>query len=129
MNLGKHYYFDLAAGLLAGFIVLLIGVVIWLGSQMGIRVTTQSSTGNTLGPFGPLTLVFSEAVDESLVTAKFFIQPEVKGVFRWVDARTLHFVPDEPFEPDTAYKLVLDAGPLTNEGALLKKSRSWTFRV
>jgi len=131
MNPGKHYSlnFDSAAGLLAGFIVLLVGAVILVGSQIGIRVTTQLSTENTVGPFSPLTLVFSEPVDEALVIEKFLIQPEVKGTFNWMDAKTLRFIPTEPFEPDLTYKLVLTPGPLTTNGILLKKPKSWNFRV
>ena len=129
MSLEKHYSLDSVAGLLIGFMVLLIAVVIWLGSQMGIRVAAQFSIGNAVGPFGPLTLVFSEPVDETLVKENFFIQPEVKGVFNWVDARTLHFVPSEPFAPDITYKLVIAPGDLTSQGAFLKKSKSWKFRV
>src|SRR5688572_2639530 len=116
MSLGKQYSLDFVAGLLAGFIVLLIGAVIWLGNQVGVRVTPQFSTANRVGPFGPLTLVFSEAVDESLVTENFFIQPEVEGAFTMVDDKTLRFVPTEPLDPALIYELGLSAGPLTNEG-------------
>ena len=129
MKPGKFYSLDSTAGLLAGFLVLSIGIVIWLGNQIGIRVTAQFSTGNTVGPFGPLTLVFSEPVDEFLVTDTFYTEPEVEGTFTSVDAKTVQFVPTEPFEPDITYKLGLTAGPLTNEGVVLKKSKSWKFRV
>jgi WD40-like Beta Propeller Repeat len=129
MNLRKYVSLDSAAGLLAGGIVLLIGVVIWLGNQIGIRVTAQFSTGNTVGPFGPLALVFSKPVDETLVTEKIFIQPEVEGAFNWVDPRTLYFVPSEPLEPDITYQLGMAPGALTSEGAFLKKAKSWEFRV
>jgi Tol biopolymer transport system component len=129
MSLGKQYSLDFVAGLLAGLIVLLIGAVIWFGNQIGVRVTPQFSTGNRVGPFGPLTLVFSEAVNESLVTEKIFIQPEVEGVFTMVNDKTLRFVPTEPLDPDLTYELGLSAGPLTNEGLVLKKSRSWNFQT
>jgi dipeptidyl aminopeptidase/acylaminoacyl peptidase len=129
MKPGKLYSLDSVAGLLAGFLVLSIGVVIWLGSQMGIRVTPQFSTGNTVGPFGPLTLGFSEPVDEFLVTDTFYTDPEVEGTFTLVDEKTLQFVPTEPFQPGITYELGLEAGPLTKEGLVLKKSKSWKFRV
>jgi WD40 repeat protein len=129
MSFEKKYSFDLAAGLLAGFMVALIGIVIWLGNQMGIRVTPQFLAGNGVGPFGPLTLVFSEPVDEFLVKDRIYTVPEVEGEFNWVDTKTLRFVPVEPLQPDLIYELGLRAGPLTNEGALLKKSKTWRFRV
>jgi TolB protein len=129
MRLGKLNSLDSTAGLLAGCIVLLIGIVIWLGNQMGIQITAQFSIGHTIGPFGPLTLVFSEPVDQALVEKDFFIQPEVEGTFLWENDKTLHFVPNKPFAPDITYKLVLEPGELTSGGALLKKSRTWNFQT
>jgi hypothetical protein len=129
MNLGKSYSLDFVAGLLAGLLLLLIGIVIWSGNQLGLRVIPQFSDGNSVGPFGPLTLVFSEAVDERLVTEKLFIQPDVEGAYTMVDEKTLQFVPDVPFEPDITYKLALAPGDLTGEGAVLKRSRSWNFQT
>jgi hypothetical protein len=129
MSLEKKYSFDLAVGLLVGFLVLLIWIVIWLGNQSGVRVTPQFLAGGGIGPFGPLTLVFSEPVDDLLVTDKIHIVPEVEGEFRWVDPKTLRFVPLEPLEPDIPYEFRLSAGPLTKEGALLKKAKTWAFRV
>src|SRR6185369_7794409 len=98
---------DFLAGLLAGFLILLIGVVIWLGNQLGIRVTAQFSTGNIVGPFGPLTLKFSEPIDEFRVIDRFYTAPEVDGAFTLVDARTLRFVPTEPLDPDNTYQMGL----------------------
>ena len=129
MKPGKLYSLDSAAGLLAGFLVLSIGVVIWLGNQIGIRVTAQFSTGNTVGPFGPLTLVFSEPIDEFRVIDTFYTEPEVEGTFTLVDPKTVRFVPTEPLEPDITYELGLSAGPLANENVVLKKSKLWKFRV
>jgi dipeptidyl aminopeptidase/acylaminoacyl peptidase len=129
MSLTKYYSLDFAARLLIALLVVVIGVVIWLGNQLGVRVTPQFSAGDRVGPFGPLTLVFSEAVNERLVTEKIFIQPDVEGKFTMVDARTLQFVPAVPFEPDVTYKLALAPGSLTDKGALLKRPRSWDFQT
>jgi len=129
MKQGRFRSLDFVAGLLAGFLILLIGVVIWLGNQLGIRVTAQFSTGNIVGPFGPLTLKFSEPIDEFRVIDRFYTDPEVDGAFTLVDARTLRFVPTEPLDPDTTYQMGLSEGPLTETGAVLKKPRSWRFRV
>jgi Tol biopolymer transport system component len=129
MKLAKRYPLDFAAGLLAAFIVLLITVVIWTGNQMGIRVTAQFSTGNTVGPFGPLTLNFSEPVDEFRVIDTFYTEPEVEGTFTMADDKTLRFIPTEPLDSNITYELGLSAGPLNNEDVFLKKSKSWRFRT
>ena len=129
MSSGKHYTLDLAAGLLAGFLLLSIGTVIWVGNQMGVRVTSQFSNGNTVGPFGPLTLVFSEPVDEDRVIDTFYIEPEVEGTFSMPNAKTLRFVPVQPFDSDIRYELGLGAGPMTNKDVFLKRSKSWKFQI
>src|SRR5436853_7740633 len=105
MSLGKVYSLAFVAGGLASLILVLIGVTIWFGNQVGVRVSPQFSKGNRVGPFGPLTLVFSEAVAEQLVAEKTFIQPDVKGVFKMVDSKTLQFIPDVPFQADVTYKI------------------------
>jgi WD40 repeat protein len=73
--------------------------------------------------------VFSEPVDEDLAIERFYIEPEVEGTFRLSDSQTLEFVPLEPFDPDITYSLELSPGPLTNKGALLKRTKFLKFGV
>jgi len=120
---------DSVAGLVTGFFLLLISLVVWLGSQIGIRVSAGLPEDASVGPFESLTLNFSEPVDGNLTVAKFSIQPVMDGKFTWVDDKTLQFEPREPFQPDTDYTMTLAPGALTRNGRLLKKSDSWNFRV
>jgi Tol biopolymer transport system component len=120
---------DSAAGLVTGVLLLAILLTIWFGSQVGIRVTTELSTDNDVGPFERLTLRFSEPVDGSLAIEKVSVQPTVDGSFVWSDPRTLQFVPRAPFQLDTAYTLNLASGSLTQDGNTLKKSKSWEFHA
>jgi Tol biopolymer transport system component len=120
---------DLVAGLVTGFLLLLITLAIVIGAQIGIRVTAQFPTGNTVGPYQALTLTFSEPVDGSLAVQKFSIQPAVKGKFQWTDSKTLRFIPVEPYQPGTVYTFSFTSGQLTNNGGALKKPRSWKFQI
>ena len=122
MNSEKRFPLDLdlVAGLVTGFLLLAIALVILIANQIGIRVTAQLPARNLIGPYEGLTLVFSESVDESLAIEKFFIQPDVKGKFEWVNSKTLRFIPDRPFEPDTEYVLALTPGLLTSNDKYLK---------
>jgi len=131
MNSENRFSLDLdgAAGLVTGSLLLAITLVIFIGTQIGIRVTAQLPANNTLGPYEAVTLVFSEPVDESLAIEKFFIQPDIKGKFEWADAKTMRFVPLEPFEPDTQYTLALSPGVLTGTGQSLKKPQNWKFQT
>lgn len=120
---------DSAAGLVTGFLLLVIALVILIGTQIGIRVTAQLPANSTLGPYEAITLVFSEPVDESLAIEKFFIQPEIRGKFEWADSKTMRFVPLQPFEPEVRYTAALTPGPLTGNGRALKKPQNWKFQA
>ena len=120
---------DSAAGLVTAGLLLAITSVIFIGHQIGIRVTAQLPANNIFGPYEAITLVFSEPVDESLAIERFIIQPEVKGKFEWVDSKTLRFVPLQPFAPDIQYTAGLTPGTLTGSGAALKKSQNWKFQT
>lgn len=51
----------------------------------------------------PLTLHFSDSMSRSSVEAHFSIQPPLAGHFRWVDSKTLEYIPDEPLVIDDDY--------------------------
>lgn len=120
---------DSIAGLITGFLLLSITLVIWFGSQIGIRVTADLSTDNPIGPYEALTFQFSEPVNRFLVIDIFNINPEVAGSFNWVDTKTLQFIPYEPFQLDTIYTVTLEAGAWTQNGRGTKKPVSWNFHV
>src|SRR5258706_7775607 len=120
---------DMVAGLVTGVLLLLIAVIIFIGSQIGVRVLAQLPADKTLGPYGVLSFVFTEPVDGSLTLARFSIQPPVKGKFQWADSKTLHFIPIEPYQYGTVYTLAFTPGPLTSTGSVLKKTRSWKFQI
>jgi WD40 repeat protein len=131
MTLEKRFSpsLDLVAGLVTGSLLSAIAVVIIVGRQIGIRVTAQLPEDGLLGPFGAVTLVFSEPVEESLVMDKFSIQPPIGGGFKWSDSKTLQFIPTQPYAPGVEYTLSLAPGPLSGGDTYLKKAKSWTFQV
>jgi len=127
----KRFSLDLdsAAGLITGFLLLAIALVVFIGNQIGIRATVQLPADNIIGPYETLTLVFSEPIEASLAIERFAIQPNIKGKFEWADSKTMHFIPVQPFEPEIEYTLVLTPGILTNNGKSLKKPLGWKFQV
>ena len=120
---------DFVAGLITGFLLLAILLVIGLGAQLGIRVTAVLPVDAGIGPLETLVLHFSEPVDGGLTIKNFSIQPAVNGKVLFPDTKTLQFVPREPFQPDATYTLTLASGALTLKGDLLKKSKSWNLHV
>jgi Tol biopolymer transport system component len=119
--------FDKAAlGVLAFFTVAL-ALTILLGAQAGIRVS--ATLPERIAPFQKITLTFSEPVDPQMAEALLDIQPALDGRLEWLDSRTLTFSPSHPFELDTDYKLNFRSGILTEDGAELKRKRSWQMKV
>jgi Tol biopolymer transport system component len=120
---------DTAAISLLIFLTAAVGLAILLGAQAGVRVTVTLPEGGLIGPFHKIKLTFSEPVDPDLSKSLFSIQPALNGRFEWTDARTLQFIPVEPFQPDTDYKLTLRSGNLTAKGRALKSDLSWKLHV
>ncbi|MFQ6082006.1 MAG: MG2 domain-containing protein [Candidatus Aminicenantia bacterium] len=57
------------------------------------------------------------------------LDPPNSGKFRWMGTRTLTFVPDKRFSYGTEFKVFLQAGLRSLEGAILRKEYSWTFQT
>jgi len=120
---------DTAAFGMLAILTTLFGVVVFLGAQAGIRVTTNLPERGLIGPFQNIQLTFSESVNPELAESLFSIQPAVDGQLNWLDSRTLQFVPAGPFELDTDYKLTLTSGDLSIDGLTLKNDQNWEMRV
>ncbi|MFN8412925.1 MAG: Ig-like domain-containing protein [Anaerolineales bacterium] len=108
---------------------LLVGVVIFLGQQAGIRVKIALPENSLVGPYQTIKLTFSEAVDSKLVEPLVEIQPSVDGKFQWPDSQTLQFQPSTPLKLGTVYKLTLHTGTLSQSGHKLKTDHSWEMQV
>ena len=120
---------DTAAFGVLAILTTLFGVVVFLGAQAGIRVTTNLPERGLIGPFQNIQLTFSESVNPELAESLFSIQPAVDGQLNWLDSRTLQFVPARPFELGTDYKLTLTSGDLSTDGRTLKNDQNWEMRV
>jgi len=116
---------DALAGILIIVLILLIGLVIFTGTQLGIRVSTNFQDG--VGPFGPLRLKFSSPVVAAKVEPLLSIDPITTGRYEWPNAQTVQFIPSQPLKANTTYKLILQAGSIGQSGELLKKKQSWTL--
>jgi hypothetical protein len=120
---------DQTASRLILICTMLIGLVIFLGAQAGIRVRTNLPDQGLIGPYQTIRLTFSAPVESQMAEALFDIQPEVDGVFNWIDPRTLQFVPSRPFELNTSYKMTLHTGSVSLNDHQLKKDHTWNLQV
>ncbi len=124
-----HSSLDTVAISILILLTVLVGLVILLGGQQGIQVTTNLPEGGEIGPFQNIKLIFSESVDPVLTASLFSIKPAIDGHFQWLDKKTLELIPAKPFHLDTAYTLSLRSGDLTTTGRPLKKDQSWEFHI
>lgn len=56
-------------------------------------------------------------------------EPQVPGIFRWLNPKTLSFIPKNRFPYSTEFKAVIQAGTSSFEGYSLKNDFSWKFRT
>src|ERR1700752_1242146 len=128
MKLRGFQPLDVSAGGLAAVLAAVIGVVMMLGSWIGISVQA-TGLDQEVGPYGPLTLTFSQPVDPDSILDRLSIQPEGSGRFEWADEKTLHFVPDTPLRAGASYQLTLSDGRIGANGEVLRKEQSWPVLV
>jgi uncharacterized protein YfaS (alpha-2-macroglobulin family) len=57
------------------------------------------------------------------------MKPSVPGKFRWVDARTLSFIADEPLPRSTKFEMEARAGTQALDGFGLEKAVRWSFET
>ncbi|MBL8103572.1 MAG: PD40 domain-containing protein [Anaerolineales bacterium] len=120
---------DVAAGGILVLLIVLIGLVILLGAQAGIRVTTDLPKDGVITPYQTIKLTFSEPILFEPASSAIWLDPIWDGYLEYVDSRTIQYVPVKPFELNTVYKLTITPEVLTTSGHALKKIHSWEFKV
>ncbi len=120
---------DTLASGLALSLVAAIGLVILLGGQLGVRITTDLPDGHLVSPYQTITLTFSEPVDPKLAEALWTLQPQVDGRIDWPNPRTLRFTPTHPLNLDTDYELTLHPGTVSADGLQVRWARHWKMQV
>lgn len=108
-------------------LALALALTILFGEQTGVRVS--AALPERIAPFQKITLTFSAPVNPQMAEALLDIQPAVEGRIEWLDSRALTFFPSRPFELNTGYRLRLRPGILSEDGAELKRERSWQMKV
>jgi Tol biopolymer transport system component len=119
---------DRAAGGLVLTLGVIIIVLIFLVSQLGVRVRADFAD-NQIGPFSPLQLSFSVPVNPKAVEPLLTLDPEAAGRFEWLNSKTMRFLPTSPLRPDTIYKLQLGPGKVGENGEGLRNHLTWSFSI
>jgi dipeptidyl aminopeptidase/acylaminoacyl peptidase len=126
--MSKFDALDRVAGSLALGLLALSAAVIFLGSQIGVRVKADFTNAN-VGPLSPLTFTFSMPVDPEAVEAHLSLDPETAGRIEWSNAKSMQFLPASPLLPDTVYEVRLGSGAIGQNGEPLRNDQSWAFSI
>ena len=119
--------FDLAVGGVVLLLLLLVGLLLWRGDQVGLRVTsTLPPAGATAVPGGSgIRLTFAETVDRDSVP-DVTITPAVRVSRRW-EGDTLVLTPWVPLQPETSYTVTLPRGAVSRQGRVMNRTLRWSF--
>src|SRR4051812_12187926 len=74
-------------------------------------------------------MVASEALGRDLDDSPLRLKPEVPGKFRWLDARTLAFVPGKALPRSTRFEAELEAGTRALDGFGIAEPVRWSFET
>jgi len=78
-------------------------------------------------PSTPLTVSFSEEMDQAGVEDNFRISPQTPGKISWRDKRTFVFTPASPWKKETNYEIVFSAGISSLTGGVTKEEIELKF--
>ncbi|HVN55577.1 MAG TPA: Ig-like domain-containing protein [Anaerolineaceae bacterium] len=112
-----------------GLIVLLIGLVLARGDQVGAQVAaTYPADGGLVSARGQVGVAFKQSMRADTFADRFRIQPETAGQVIW-EGNTLWFRPSKPFAPGTAYSVEISPGGLSKDGRVFKQDLRFRFQI
>lgn len=118
---------DLAVAALSLGLLALLGLVLWRGDRVGVRVVALwPGDGATAAASSPISIAFAEAMDAASVESRLSVQPAVPGRFIWRD-NTVYFLPDGGWQSQQHYQVQLAAGAQTQLGHTLAEALTWSF--
>jgi uncharacterized protein YfaS (alpha-2-macroglobulin family) len=105
-----------------------------LGLDRPLEVLLVSPQGVTAGPqdYEAVTVVFNQpmkalSAETAPIDQPFRIVPEADGSFRWKGTATVSFIPNQPLQFGTEYKVVVPAGLTSATGKKLAQDATYTF--
>ncbi len=70
---------------------------------------------------GPVELRFQQDMERSSVEIRLSFEPDWKGVWRWIDDRTIRFFPSNTLGEGTTLSLILEQGARSRDGRILRQ--------
>jgi Tol biopolymer transport system component len=119
--------FDLAIGVVSLALLVMIGLTIARGDQLGIVIQNYGpiETGSSRTT---IRITFEEPVEQGSIEKNFSVDPPVDGKFS-VSQNLVVFSPSKPLTQGQDYTVVVKAGVQATTGRTLKQTVQWRFRV
>lgn len=119
--------FDRFIFLVLGLLGLTIGLVIWRGDQVGVRVmAVNPADGTTAVSTAAVIRATLDQPVEAGPAYNLIISPPMSGTLR-VEGTQLTFTPAARLAPDTTYDVTLPAGLPGQEGREVLRPLTWRF--
>lgn len=122
--------FDRAVGLTIMCLFVVIGLLIWRGDQLQLRIMTVTP-GPDMANVSTRThfqIQFDQPVAPPTTNDILFFIPPLAGALQ-VDGQRLTFVPTAPLQPHTEYQVTLKPGLLGQKGGRLPAAQHWRFQT
>ncbi|MGQ0603405.1 MAG: Ig-like domain-containing protein [Anaerolineales bacterium] len=117
--------------LIALFIVSVIGGLIIAAALSLPRLVSVSPAASAVNvsPHARIRFTFDRAMDAASLTAALRVQPDLPGSVAWDEAaRTLTFIPNQPWPLQSAVTVTLSGGR-SSLGLPLTEAQTWSFTV
>ncbi len=122
--------FDRAIGVAILLVLAAIGLVIWRGDQLQLKIiaVTPGAAASDVPTRTHLQVRFDQPVVQPMTDDFFSFTPALSGSVQ-VNDHTLTFIPASPLQPNTDYSVTLNPGLQGQKGGRLRTAESWTFRT
>lgn len=99
-----------------------------VGSLPAAVVEVSPMPGSRLALNGGVTFHFNQSMDRASVEAALNGQPTLSGSFTWSDDRTVTFVPESLWLPNTEIKFIVSENAKAENGLSMQAAVSYLFR-
>jgi uncharacterized protein YfaS (alpha-2-macroglobulin family) len=107
-------------------------VAVFLAPFFGCRPHVKPGlvvTGDRLKARFDRPMVGPEALGHDVVDVPMRLEPKLPGRYRWLDARTLAFIPAQPPPRSTRFEAEVPAGTTALDGTGIAKPSRWSFET
>lgn len=121
--------FDIVVWSAALFLVGLITLVIFMGSQVSLEIVafTPALDASAVSTQSQIRVTFDDALAAVPETA-VSLSPPISGTTT-INNNTLTFVPDTPFAANKSYQITINAGIEGEQGRELQEAVTWEFQT